>query len=93
MFEKKTVYWIAASTGCSCCSYENFDYGFFFDKEEPQAIIDRWSKGDRNPLASQYAKYGRYSLMEGEAEILPDGRMIVEGSVFDPQDYPEHLYW
>lgn len=93
MFEKKIVYWIEAMTGCSCCSYENFDYGFFFNKEEPQAIINRWSRGDGNPLASQYAKYGRYYLAEAEAEILPDGRLIVEGSVFDPQDDPERLYW
>lgn len=93
MFEKKMVYWIEAMTGCSCCSNENFDYGFFFDKEEAQAIIDRWSHGDGNPLASQYAKYGRYYLEEAEAEILPDGRMIVNDSVFYMEDSPERLCW
>lgn len=93
MFEKKIVYWIEAMTGCSCCSYENFDLGFYFDKEEPQAIIDKWKRGDGNPLASQYSKYGLYFLREAEAEILPDGRLIVEGRVFDPQDCPERLDW
>jgi hypothetical protein len=38
------------------------------------------------PLASQYAKFGRYHLNSGEAEFLPDGRMLLEGSVFEPDE-------
>ncbi len=49
MFEKKKVWWIECRTGCSCCANENFDYGFFLDKEEPQEIINKWSKGIGNP--------------------------------------------
>lgn len=95
MLEKK-VWWIEATTGCSCCAYQNFNQGFYFNKEEPQAIIDKWSKGIDNPLASQYAKYGRYYLGEEEAEILPDGRIIVGDKVFGPEEnveYPANIYW
>ena len=95
MFEKKQVWWIECRTGCSCCADENFDYGFFLNEEEPKALIGKWSKGIDNPLASQYAKYGRYYLDSSEAEILPDGRWIVEGTVFEPDEveYPQHIYW
>lgn len=90
MLEKKKVWWIEATTGYSCCAYQNFNQGFYFTKEEPQAIIDKWSKGIDNPLASQYAKYGRYYLGEEEAEILPDGRIIVGDKVFGPEENVEY---
>lgn len=96
MFKKKTVWWIEAITGCSCCADQNFDQGFYFDEETPQKIVERWRKGDGNPLTSQYAKYGRYYLCSAEAEILPDGRIIVERSVFGPDDNVEdvgEIYW
>lgn len=96
MFPKKQVWYIECCTGCSCCSYENFDQGFYDNPEEPKAIIEKWSKGDGNPLASQYARYGRYHLVEAEAEILPDGRWIVNGThVFeaDEVEYPGVIYW
>ena len=88
--EKKKVWWIEATTGCSCCAYQNFNQGFYFNKEEPQTIIDKWSKGINNPLASQYAKYGRYYLGEEEAEVLPDGRIIVGDKVFGPEESVEY---
>ena len=90
MLEKRKVWWIEATTGCSYCSYQNFNQGFYFNKEEPQAIIDKWSKGIDNPLASQYAKYGRYYLGEEEAEILPDGHIIVGDKVFGPEENVEY---
>lgn len=94
MFEKKDVWYIAASTGCTCCSYENFDQGFYFDEEEPKKIIEEWKKGNGNPLASQFSKYGRYSLHKEEAEILPDGRMIIGDGVFNgDQVGDQHIYW
>ena len=90
MLEKKKVWWIEATTGCSCCAYQNFNQGFYFNKEEPQAIIDKWNKGIDNPLASQYAKYGRYYLGEEEAEVLPDGRIVVGDKVFGPEENVEY---
>ena len=85
MFEKKKVWYIECRTGCSCCADENFDQGFY----------DKWLTGNGNPLASQYARYGRYILHETKAEILPDGRWIVKGKVFDADEveYPGVIYW
>lgn len=36
--------------------------------------VSKWLKGNGNPLASQFAPYGRYNIYKTEAEILPDGR-------------------
>lgn len=94
--QKKVVYWISCSTGCSCCSDQNFDYGFFFDKSEAEAQANKWRNGDGNPLASQYAKYGRYYVHSDEAEILSDGRAIVDGHIFEPDSFGEYkstIYW
>jgi hypothetical protein len=95
MFEKKKVWYIECRTGCSCCADENFCQGFYDNPEKPQALIDKWLTGDGNPLASQYARYGRYTLHEIEAEILPDGRWIVENRVFDADEveYPGVICW
>ena len=95
MFEKKKVWYIECCTGCSCCADQNFDQGFYDNPEEPQALIDKWLKGDGNPLASQYARYGRYRLCEAEAEILPDGRWIVDSKVFKAYEveYAGVIYW
>ena len=92
MFEKKKVYWIEATTGCSCCAYQNFNQGFYFDKDEAQGVIDKWSKGINNPLSSQFAKYGRYYLGEEEAEVLPDGRIIIGDKVFGPEENVEYPF-
>lgn len=91
MFPKIDVWYISASTGCSCCSYENFIQGYYKNEEEPNAIVSNWLKGIDNPLASQYAKYGRYSIYKTEAEVLPDGRLIVEEKVCNDGigQYPE----
>ena len=95
MFEKKKVWYIECRTGCSCCADENFDQGFYDNPEEPQALIDKWLTGDGNPLASQYARHGRYILHETKAEILPDGRWIVKGKVFDADEveFPGVIFW
>ena len=96
MFEKKKVWYISCSTGCTCCAHENFDQGVYGNPEVPQGIIDEWRQGNGNPLASQYARYGHYHLCETEAEILPDGRWIVDGTVFDIDEvggFPGRIYW
>ena len=97
MFERKTVWWIECKTGCSCCAGDNFDLGFWDNPDEPQAWIDQWRQGIDNPLGSQYAKYGVYWLNKSEAEILPDGRWIVEDTVFsaeEVEDFPGAvIYW
>ncbi|XZH79216.1 hypothetical protein ACSW8S_15175 (plasmid) [Clostridium perfringens] len=86
MLKKKEVWYICCSTGCTCCSYEDFDQGFYSSEEEAKGIVEKYLKGDGNPLGSQYAKYGKYYVEKAQAELLGDGRMIVNGSVY-PCDY------
>jgi hypothetical protein len=80
------LWYISCSTGCTCCSDQNFDQGFYKTEEAAQAQRIEWSNGNGNPLASQYARYGRYGVYKVVAELLPDGRMIVDNQVH-PQDF------
>lgn len=88
---KMDVWYIECSTGCSCCSYENFTQGFYTSEESVNEVVGKWRKGEGNPLASQYARYGRYYIVKKEAEILPDGRMIVENRVYPANHFSEDL--
>ena len=86
MLEKKKVWYIYCATGCSCCANENYYQGFWDNPDVPNTKINEWLAGKGNPLASQYARYGRYTLYETEVEILPDGRWIVDSEIFDAND-------
>ncbi len=90
MGSKKDVWYIDCSTGCSCCSYENFEQGFYYSEAEAKDVVAKYRRGEGNPLSSQYSKYGNYYIRKSEAEILPDGRMIVESRVYSP-GYMGHL--
>lgn len=81
---ERKIYLIAARTGCTCCSDQNFHQGPYVDKNEAQTQIDAWSRGENNPLASQYAKYGSYKLEECEAEEISGGRYIIDDRVWGP---------
>lgn len=89
--KKKDVWYIDCSTGCSCCAYENFNQGFYTNEEEVNEVVAKWRKGEGNPLASQYAKYGIYYIIKEEAEILPDGRMIVDNKVYSANYFGESV--
>jgi len=94
MFEKIDVWYIECSTGCTCCSYENFDQGFYKNEEDANLIANNYRNGVENPLASQYAKYGHYKVTKAEAELLPDGRIIINDNVFSVEQIGnKHIYW
>jgi len=76
------VYEIACSTCCSCCSDDNHYRGFYASKDEATARVARFYKGIDNPLCSQYAKYGHYSICEHDAELIDGERIIVEERVY-----------
>jgi len=76
---KSVGYVISCRTGCSCCSSENHDRGPFKMKETADKKIEEYRDGPL--LASQYARRGRYSVREVEIETLPDGRIIVGGTL------------
>lgn len=80
-FPKIDIWFIDASTGCSCCDNENFQAGPFKSEQEAQERSDIYTRERR--LASQYSKTGRYHIHKEEGELLPDGRIICGGSVYE----------
>ena len=81
-FPTKEIWVIRCHTGCTYCSNENFTEGPYLTEEDAIKIKLGYEAGHGNPLASQYAKYGTYSIDKWEVEILPDGRWIHESNVF-----------
>jgi hypothetical protein len=85
--EATKVYTIRAMTGCSCCHDENHERGFYRTKEDAERRINFYltSSGKElyYPLASQFARRGRYSIEDYDVEILPDGRWIIEKHVIE----------
>lgn len=73
------IYLIYCSTGCSCCCDENHYRGPYKSKEDAEKRISYFYSKDSKfwPLASQYARCGRYSIEEHSYEKLPDGRVII----------------
>jgi hypothetical protein len=71
---------IECRTGCSCCAYENHYRGPYSSREVADAVAKRFY--DNKLLASQYARNGVYDVQEYDAEILPDGRIIIDNTVF-----------
>lgn len=74
------AFMIHCTTGCSCCREDNHYCGPFSDRD----IAKYWAKEfhDKKKLASQYAPNGCYDISEHDAEILPDGRLIIGNTVF-----------
>lgn len=79
--QKAPLWFIYAHTGCSCCANENFEAGPFASREDASAQADHYH--DQKRLASQYARNGLYDIRTEEGEILPDGRIICGGQIYD----------
>lgn len=75
------AYVVYCSTGCTCCSSDNHYRGPFSSREVAERKCQEYHES--KTLASQYARNGRYSIEEHDAEILPDGRVIVDDTVFE----------
>lgn len=75
-FPKVKVYTIYASTGCSCCSYDNHDRGAYVDKSAAERRASKFRS--ISLLISQYSKTGNYQISEHNAELLPDNRVILD---------------
>jgi hypothetical protein len=76
---------IAASTGCTCCASDNFYAGPWRTREQAQAATEGHTAN--RTLASQYARSGRYTIMEATYERLPDGRLILDGDYVVDHDF------
>lgn len=81
----KKVFFMHCRTGCSCCSNENHYRGFYKTREDAERRIGSFLAENSTywPLASQYALRGRYSVKDADAEVLGDGRVLLNGRVVD----------
>lgn len=88
VFEIRKVILIDASTGCSCCSYENHYRGPYKSIEDAERRIKYYRSPDSKywPLASQYARRGVYRIETHTIEMLPDGRIIWLDRVYDKDE-------
>ena len=71
------IFAIQCRTGCTCCRSDNHFRGLYLTREEAQARIDRFRRGIDNPVASQYSRYGQYSIEEEDCEEISGDRIIV----------------
>lgn len=78
----RDVWVIVCRTGCTCCASDNFTEGPYLTEAEAQKVKADYSAGKGNPLASQYAKHGVYSIEKWNIEVLKDGRWIYEHNIF-----------
>lgn len=79
----RQVWFIHASTGCSCCREDNFMQGPFLSEESAKGVADYYHATKR--LSSQYSETGRYHIEAIECEELPDGRFINGPEVWGPE--------
>lgn len=73
----QTCFLIECRTGCTCCQSDNHYRGPFSTKEIAEKAVARYR--EMKLLASQYSERGNYSIRPTSLEILPDGRMIING--------------
>lgn len=87
-FPIESRWFVYASTGCSCCSGQNFlegPYNTFATAEEVR--LEHLRLGT---LRSQYSPMGNYSTKEYRVEALPDGRVIFDDQVWGPEIEQRH---
>jgi len=74
------AYIIECRTGCSCCSSDNHKRGPYTSRSVAEEKVASFRAIPL--LASQYARSGIYDIEECEAEVLPDGRLIINERLF-----------
>jgi hypothetical protein len=74
------IYLIHAGTGCTCCSSENHHRGPYRTREDAERRIAYYNAPESKfwPLASQYARRGRYSIVEKNIEPISANRFILD---------------
>lgn len=81
-----TAFFLRVSTGCTCCSYENFIEGPYRTREAAQVSADDHKQS--KTLSSQYAENGNHSIFELDYEIA--GRWIIfDGKYATPDGFIE----
>ena len=75
------IYFIeCCTTGCTCYSDENHYIGPYKTKEDAERRVDYFLHGKNAdyPIASQYAKRGRYNVEECTIEEIGNNRSIID---------------
>lgn len=89
MSEYVTIWTLYCSTGCSCCSDENFECGPFLTKEAAEAKAKEFKELKR--LCSQYSSTGNYHVSKwDDAEPISGGRFILGDTVWGPEYEEKH---
>jgi len=74
------AYTVYASTGCSCCNSDNHYRGPYRSKQDAEEAVKSFQQ--QHLVASQYSQQGNYDIEEHDAEVLPDGRVIIGSRIF-----------
>lgn len=87
--ESFTIWLIECRTGCTCCSDENHYRGPYRSREDAQRRIDSFLRPDSKfwPVASQYARRGRYEISHESVEPISGGRFIVDDKVHESIEF------
>jgi len=87
--EEFDAYLIHGSTGCTCCSYENFIEGIFKTIEEAQERKKYHT--EHCTVASQYSRTGRYTIYKVKCKKYSNNsRIIVGHETFDSKNFHEN---
>lgn len=78
------LFFVTASTGCTCCRNENSIHGPYSSKEDAKCVAK--AMHETQYVSSQYSTNGEYDLYSADYEELQDGRKIVGRLVFDKED-------
>jgi len=74
------IFLIECRTGCSCCSYENHYRGPYKTFEDAEKRIKYFQTSDYYPIASQFARRGRYNIKTISVEKIPGERFILDSN-------------
>lgn len=76
MSTKIDAFMIRATTGCSCCREENQVRGPWRTLDGAREAKAAYARA--RLLSSQYAPNGCYEIFKVPAELLPDGRLVLD---------------
>lgn len=89
--EKGVLFFIRASTGCTCCEDQNFIQGPYLTEKAAKEDISYHQR--QKTLSSQYAPNGQYSILTLEYERAGDWLIIDKERALpiDSLELPERL--
>jgi hypothetical protein len=89
--EEIVLWFIECGTGCTCCNWEDFVHGPYKTEEAAESQKAAWLRGEGNPLASQFSKYGNYGVFSEVAEVHGD-QFVFDERVIEDEGCPRNLF-